>query len=166
MIRRCSDEDFESICRIINDAAQAYEGVIPSESWADPYMPAEELRREIERGVVFRGFERDGELAGVIGLEEVGDVALIRHAYVLTAQQHRGIGGALLDDVRRQVSRPLLIGTWADASWAIRFYERRGFRLLSAEETDRLLRRYWDVPERQIESSVVLADERWFDARG
>lgn len=164
MIRPCSDEDFESIYRIINDAARAYEGVIPAESWADPYMPAEELRREIERGVVFRGFERDGELAGVMGLEQAGDVALIRHSYVLTAQQHRGIGGALLDDARRQVSRPLLVGTWADASWAVRFYERRGFRLLPSEEKDRLLRRYWDVPERQIESSVVLADDRWFDA--
>lgn len=165
MIRRCSDEDLESIHHIINDAARAYEGVIPADRWTDPYMPAEELQRELERGVVFRGFERDGELGGVMGLEEAGDVVLIRHAYVLTAQQHRGIGGALLDDVRRQVSRPLLVGTWADASWAIRFYERRGFRLLSTEEKDRLLRRYWDVPERQIETSVVLADERWFDAR-
>ncbi len=165
MIRRCSDEDIEPIYRIINDAAQAYEGAIPADRWTDPYMPAEELRRELERGVVFRGFEREGELAGVMGLEEVGDVALIRHAYVLAAQQHRGIGGALLDDIRRQGSRPLLVGTWADASWAIGFYAHRGFRLLSTEEQDRLLRRYWDVPERQIESSVVLADERWFDAR-
>jgi len=114
---------------------------------------------------VFWGYEEGGELIGVMGIQHVQDVTLIRHAYVRTAKRNRGIGGELLSTLRGQTTRPILVGTWADAVWAIRFYEKHGFRLVPPEEKDRLLRRYWSVPERQIESSVVLADRRWFDSR-
>jgi len=161
MIRRCNDADFEAIYEIINDAAMAYEGVIPSDAWADPYMSREELRRGIADGIVFWSCEMDGELAGVMGIQDVQDVTLIRHSYVRTAKRNQGIGGKLLSHLRDLTPRPVLVGTWADAAWAVRFYEHHGFRLVSPEEKDRLVRRYWSVPERQIETSVVLADERW-----
>jgi N-acetylglutamate synthase-like GNAT family acetyltransferase len=121
-------------------------------------MSESELRQEIRDGVAFWGYERDGELAGVMGAQRSQDVTLIRHAYVRTVDQHQGIGERLLNHLRVQTSGPLLVGTWADAAWAVRFYEHRGFRLVSPEEKDRLLRRYWSVPERQIETSVVLAE--------
>ena len=162
MIRRCSGADFEFMLAVINVAAGAYEGAIPADCWRDPYMPAAELRGELGAGVEFWGYEQDGELVGVMGVQDVEDVTLIRHAYVRTAEQHRGIGGELLAHSRAETSRALLVGTWADAAWAVRFYERRGFRLVSSDEKDRLLRRYWSVPDRQIETSVVLADQRWF----
>ncbi|MFQ5859244.1 MAG: GNAT family N-acetyltransferase [Anaerolineae bacterium] len=165
MIRRCEDSDFDSIYSIINDAAQAYKGAIPADCWNEPYMPKDELRREIDEGVEFWGYEEDGELVGVMGIQHVQDVTLIRHAYVRTARQGQGIGGKLLSALQEQTTRPVLIGTWADAGWAIRFYEKRGFRLVSSEEKDRLLRKYWTVPERQIETSVVLADQKWFDSQ-
>ncbi len=161
MIRRCNDADFEAIYEIINDAAQAYEGVIPSHAWANPYMSTEELRRDIADGIIFWGCEIDGQLAGVMGLQDVQDVTLIRHSYVRTARRNQGTGGKLLSHLRDLTPRPVLVGTWAAATWAVRFYEDHGFRLVSPEEKDRLLRRYWSVPERQIETSVVLADERW-----
>jgi GNAT superfamily N-acetyltransferase len=161
MIRRCNDADFEAIYEIINDAAMAYEGVIPSDVWTDPYMSGEELRRDIAHGIVFWGCEMDGELTGVMGVQDVQDVTLIRHSYVRTARRNQGIGGKLLSHLRGLTPRPVLVGTWADATWAVRFYEDHGFQLVSLEEKDRLLRRYWSVPERQIETSVVLADERW-----
>jgi len=160
-IRRCGDADVPAVFAIINDAAQAYRGVIPADRWHEPYMPEAELRAEIAAGVVFWGAEREGRLVGVMGLQDVLDVALIRHAYVATAARGEGIGGALLRHLVDQTARPLLVGTWAAATWAIRFYERHGFALTSPAEKERLLRRYWSIPDRQIETSVVLVDERW-----
>ncbi len=147
---------------IIDDAARAYQGVIPADCWREPYMSREELRREIEAGVVFWGYD-EGELVGVIGIQDVRDVTLFRHAYVRTRMRNRGIGGKLLSFLHGQTKRPVLIGTWAAAEWAIRFYESHGFRLVTMEEKDRLLRKYWSIPERQAETSVVLADEKWFE---
>lgn len=162
MIRQCGNNDFERIYTIINNAAAAYRGVIPLDGWKEPYMSREELRQEIDEGVTFWGYEEAGELVGVSGIQHPQNVSLIRHAYVRTLSQRRGIGGRLLSFLREQTARPLLIGTWADAAWAVRFYENHGFRLVPQEEKNRLLRKYWSIPERQIESSVVLADERWF----
>ena len=164
MIRDCSDSDLEDIYQIINDAAQAYRGIIPVDRWQEPYMPREELREEISTGVVFLGYEVDGRLAGVMGTQDVEDVTLIRHAYVRTDRRNQGIGGQLLASIMDGTTRPLLIGTWADAVWAVRFYEHRGFTVVSDQEKGLLLRKYWTVPERQIETSVVLADENWFAA--
>jgi len=147
------------IYEIINDAAQAYNGVIPPDCWKEPYMSKDELRYEMDAGVAFWGYEEHGRLVGVMGIQHVQDVTLIRHAYVRTGQQHRGIGGQLLSYLRNQTVYPVLVGTWADAIWAIRFYEKHGFRLVSSEEKDRLLRKYWSIRERQIETSVVLADQ-------
>ena len=161
MIRRCTDADVAAVYDIINAAAQAYKSVIPEDRWHEPYMPEDELRGEIAAGVVFWGEEADGAICGVMGLQDVQDVALIRHAYVAPAHQRRGVGGRLLSHVRGSTERPLLIGTWAAATWAVAFYERHGFSVTSAEEKDRLLRTYWSIPDRQIETSVVLADERW-----
>ena len=163
MIRECTDSDLNSIFEIINNAAQAYKGVIPNDRWSEPYMPFEELRHEIEDGVVFWGLEHDRQLLGVMGIQDKGDVMLIRHAYVRTARQNQGIGGRLLSDLRRKTTRPILMGTWADAVWAVCFYEKYGFRLVTREEKTRLLRKYWSIPERQVETSVVLADQRWLD---
>ena len=161
MIRECGAADFEAIYQVINDAAQAYKGIIPADCWTEPYMPREELREEITAGVVFLGYEEDGELAGVMGTQDVQDVTLIRHAYVRTARHNQGIGGQLLARIMEKATRPVLIGTWSDAVWAVRFYEHRGFNMVSTPEKERLLRKYWSVPDRQIETSVVLADERW-----
>jgi len=158
MIRRCAEADFEAILAIVNEAARAYDGVIPADRYHQPYMPAEELRGEIDAGVEFRAWEEDGALLGVMGVQDVEDVTLIRHAYVRTAAQGRGIGAGLLAYLRAHTTRPLLIGTWADAAWAIRFYQRHGFELTSAARKAALLRRYWSIPERQIETSVVLAE--------
>jgi N-acetylglutamate synthase-like GNAT family acetyltransferase len=166
MIRQCDNSEFRIIYEVINDAAQAYKGVIPVDCWKEPYMSKDELRREIDEDVTFWGYyEEEGQLVGVTGIQHVQDVTLIRHAYVRTAKRKRGIGGKLLSHLRKQTTRPILIGTWADAIWAIRFYEKHGFRLVSLQEKDRLLRKYWSVPERQIQTSVVLADQKWFDAR-
>jgi len=159
MIRPCDEADFEAIYSIVNDAAQAYRGVIPDDRWHEPYMPREELRREIESGVRFWGHEENGELLGVMGIQDVQDVTLIRHAYVRTANRNRGVGGKLLAELRKLTSRPVLIGTWAAATWAIRFYERHGFQLVTEEEKDQLLRKYWSIPKRQVETSVVLAEK-------
>jgi GNAT superfamily N-acetyltransferase len=165
MIRRCDDRDFEVIWAIINDGSQAYKGIIPEDRWTEPYMSQEKLRHEIDDGVVFWGYEADGELAGVMGIQPVQEVSLIRHAYVRTNSQKQGIGARLLSHLREMADGPVLIGTWADAVWAIRFYERYGFEVVGAEEKDRLLKRYWTVPERQIETSVVLADSKWREIR-
>jgi GNAT superfamily N-acetyltransferase len=161
MIRRCDDRDFELIWTIINDGAQAYKGIIPADRWTEPYMSHEELQHEIDEGVVFWGYDETGTLAGVMGIQEVRDVTLIRHAYVRTSSQKRGIGAHLLSYLRDLTSGPVLIGTWADAVWAIHFYERYGFQMVGRQEKDRLLKKYWTVPERQIETSVVLADQKW-----
>jgi len=163
MIRECNESDFETIYQIINDGAQAYKGVIPADRLQEPYMPRNELKHEIDSGVEFWGYEEDGELVGVMGIQGVQDVTLIRHAYVRTARQKRGVGGELLSHLRLTTSRPILIGTWADATWAIRFYEKHGFRVVTTEEKDRLLKKYWSIPDRQIETSVVLAEEKWSD---
>lgn len=160
-IRQCNNSDFEAICKIINDASQAYRGVIPPDCWKEPYMSEDELRHEINEGVVFWGYEENGQLVGVMGIQHVQDVTLIRHAYVHTAKQNQGIGGKLLSHLQKQTTRPILVGTWADAVWAIRFYEKHDFELVSSEEKDRLLRKYWSIPDRQIETSVVLADKKW-----
>ncbi len=160
-IRRCRDTDVPAMFAIINDAAQAYRGVIPADRWHEPYMPHDELRGEIAAGVAFWGFEQDGRLLGVMGLQPVKDVALIRHAYVATAARRGGIGGRLLRHLMAATDRPLLVGTWAMASWAVRFYEQHGFTLAAPEEKAGLLRTYWSIPERQIETSVVLVDARW-----
>ncbi len=157
-IRPCNDGDFEAIYSIINDAAQAYRGVIPEDRWHEPYMPRKELRHEIESGVRFWGYVEDGELLGVMGIQDVQDVTLIRHAYVRTVHRSKGIGGKLLCELRRLTPRPILIGTWAAATWAIRFYERHGFRQVSVDEKNRLLKKYWTIPDRQVETSVVLAE--------
>jgi N-acetylglutamate synthase-like GNAT family acetyltransferase len=161
MIRRCDDRDFESIWVIINDGAQAYRGTIPEDRWIEPYMSREKLQHEIDDGVVFWGYEDGGNLLGVMGLQQVRDVTLIRHAYVRTSSQKRGIGAQLLSHLRLLTERPVLIGTWADAVWAIRFYEKHGFQMVSTTEKVRLLKKYWSIPERQIETSVVLADAKW-----
>lgn len=163
MIRRCDNYDFELIWAIINDGARAYQGIIPEDRWTEPYMSREKLQHEIEEGVVFWGYEETGTLVGVMGLQKVQDVTLIRHAYVRTASQGRGIGAHLLSHLRELAKGPVLIGTWADAIWAIRFYERHGFRIVGRQEKDRLLKQYWTVPERQIETSVVLADPNWWE---
>ena len=161
MIRRYHDHDFEQIWAIINDGAQAYKGIIPADRWTDPYMSREKLQHEIDDGVVFWGYEESGALAGVMGIQDVQDVTLIRHAYVRTSSQKRGIGGRLLSHLLGLSSRPVLIGTWSTAVWAIRFYEANGFQMVTPQEKDRLLRKYWKIPERQIETSVVLADAKW-----
>jgi N-acetylglutamate synthase-like GNAT family acetyltransferase len=159
MIRRCDERDFEPIWAIINDGAQAYKGIIPSDCWTEPYMPREKLRHDLDDRVVFWGYEEAGTLLGVMGLQQVQDVTLIRHAYVRTGSQHRGIGGRLLSHLRGLASGSVLVGTWADAIWAIRFYERHGFQRVGPDDKDRLLKKYWTIPERQIETSVVLADK-------
>lgn len=163
MIRRCDVSDFARIHAIINDAARAYKGVIPEDCWTEPYMPAGELQREIDSGVVFWGYEGNGTLTGVMGLQNMGDVDLIRHAYVLSGNQRRGVGAQLLSHLRAVASAPILIGTWADAIWAIQFYEKHGFRRVPANVKDRLLKRYWKISQRQIETSVVLADSTWHE---
>jgi N-acetylglutamate synthase-like GNAT family acetyltransferase len=160
-IRRCGLADFAAMLAIVNDAAQAYRGHIPADRWHDPYMPADELERELAAGVVFWGWEESGSLAGVMGLQDVQDVALIRHAYVATAARGRGIGGALLAHLLAGTTRPVLVGTWAAATWATGFYEKHGFALVAPDEKERLLRAYWAIPERQIATSVVLVDPRW-----
>jgi GNAT superfamily N-acetyltransferase len=156
MIIKCTDDDAESICAIINDAAIIYKGVIPADRWHEPYMPLDELKSEIEKGVEFRGYKRDGELIGVMGIQHVRDVTLIRHAYIKSVEQGKGIGTLLLRHLVALAERPVLIGTWKAAVWAIRFYEKHGFFVVGENEKNALLKTYWTIPERQIETSVVL----------
>jgi GNAT superfamily N-acetyltransferase len=158
MIRRCQEGDFEQIWTIINDGALAYKGIIPPDRWTEPYMSREKLHHELDEGVLFWGYEDNGPLVAVMGLQQVQDVTLIRHAYVRSSSQKRGIGGHLLSHLRGLAGGPMLVGTWAAAGWAIRFYERYGFQIVGPGLKDRLLRKYWSIPERQIETSVVLAD--------
>ena len=163
MIRQCNDNDFEIIYSIINNAARVYKGVIPEDRWKEPYMSKNELQRQINAGVVFWGYEEEGELIGVMGIQHVQDVSLIRHAYVLPQKQKKGIGRELLSDLRNRTERPTLIGTLASAVWAVRFYEKNGFKIVSQQEKNRLLEKYWSIPARQVETSVVLADPKWLD---
>ncbi len=159
MIRKCKEADLNMIVEIINDAAQAYKGIIPKDRWHEPYMPVEELREEIENGVVFWCLEDDGELLGVMGIQDKGEVTLIRHAYVWTRAQKLGIGTKLLQFLESLTEKPILIGTWATALWAISFYQKNGYNMVSEEEKDFLLRKYWSIPERQVETSVVLENQ-------
>jgi N-acetylglutamate synthase-like GNAT family acetyltransferase len=161
LIRQSAESDLPAMTAIINDAARAYRGVIPADRWHEPYMPADELAREIASGVAFWVAEQDGCVAGVMGIQDKGDVALVRHAYVASNTQRSGVGTRLLRHVEGLVQKPILIGTWAAASWAIDFYCRNGYSVVSNEEKDRLLRTYWSIPARQIETSVVLANARW-----
>ena len=157
LIRPCGDGDRETILAIINAAAEAYRGVIPSDCWHEPYMDAADLAEGISAGIRFSGYEMDGELVGIMGIQPVRDVDLIRHAYVRPTWQGRGVGQALMDHLLAGSRRQVLVGTWAAAVWAIRFYERNGFRLVPEEATARLLRKYWTITARQVEVSVVLA---------
>ncbi len=157
-LRRCTEDDRADILAIVNAAAEAYRGVIPADRWHEPYMDAAQLERELAAGVEFWGIEDGaGTLAGVMGIQAVRDADLIRHAYVRPGLQGGGIGRRLLEALTARAQRPLLVGTWAAATWAVRFYERNGFELVDREEKDRLLAAYWDIPERQVEASVVLA---------
>jgi N-acetylglutamate synthase-like GNAT family acetyltransferase len=161
LIRPCTEKDFDAVYTIINDAAIAYKGVIPPDCWHEPYMSTDYLRHELDSGVKFWGYEENKDLAGVMGIQDVQDVTLIRHAYVRTRYRNTGIGGKLLSYLTTLTSRPVLVGTWAAAVWAVRFYEKHGFRLVMPEEKDRLLKKYWSISERQIETSLVLVDNKW-----
>ena len=164
VIRRCRDDERAAILAIVNAAARAYRGVIPADRWHEPYMPPAELDSEIAAGVAFWGYEDDGKLLGVMGIQPVRDVELIRHAYVAPGSQRRGVGGALLEHLARAGERRMLVGTWAAADWAVSFYRRHGFELVSPERKVSLLRTYWSIPERQIAASVVLASPPLDDA--
>jgi len=148
--------------KIINEAARAYQGVIPEDCWQEPYMSGDELQAEIASGVDFWAYLASTGLLGVMGRQPLTEVTLIRHAYVLPLAQQQGIGARLLDHLLKGVNAPVLVGTWAAAWWAIRFYEKYGFRQVAPDEKDRLLRRYWTISDRQVETSVVLADGKWF----
>jgi N-acetylglutamate synthase-like GNAT family acetyltransferase len=161
MISKCEQKDFNQIYKIINDAAAAYRDVIPADRWHEPYMTEVELQKQIDEGVEFWSYTDDGEMIGVMGIQFKTDVTLIRHAYVRTIKRNNGIGSKLLEHLRAISTTPVLIGTWADANWAIRFYQKHGFRLLPTEEKDNLLRKYWAIPDRQIDTSVVLASADW-----
>ncbi|MFO1349283.1 MAG: GNAT family N-acetyltransferase [Gammaproteobacteria bacterium] len=165
MIRLCAPGDFAAILAIVNDAAEAYRGVIPADCWHDPYMDAAQLAGELNSGVAFWAWVEGGELLGVMGLQDVRDAALIRHAYVRTARRGGGIGGRLLAHLKKQTALPTLVGTWAAAEWAIQFYEKHDYRLVTPGEKERLLRQYWSISDRQIDTSVVLADPAWRRAR-
>jgi N-acetylglutamate synthase-like GNAT family acetyltransferase len=165
-IRQSVEADVAAIAAVINEAAQAYRGVIPTDRWREPYMPTDELEKEISDGVAFWVAEEDGRLLAVMGIQDKGDVALVRHAYVATTSQRSGVGTRLLRHVEGLADKPILIGTWASASWAIQFYQRNGFTVVPNSDKDRLLRTYWSIPARQIETSVVLADGRWMAAKG
>ena len=164
-VRKSLDSDLASMLAVINDAAQAYRGAIPPDRWREPYMPHSELLDEIAHGVAFWVAEDETRLLGLIGIQDKGPVALLRHAYVAPAAQRKHVGTTLLRHAASLTQKPLLVGTWANAAWAVEFYQRNGFTLLGDEDKDCLLRTYWSIPERQIETSVVLADRRWIDSR-
>ncbi|HEX8267674.1 MAG TPA: GNAT family N-acetyltransferase [Pyrinomonadaceae bacterium] len=161
MIRKCIDEDFNEIFNIINDAAMAYKGIIPPDQWHEPYMTKEQLKGQIEDGVRFSCYVDDDKIVGVMGVQDKTDVTLIRHAYVGTKQRNKGIGTMLLRELIKDSTKPILIGTWKAADWAISFYEKHGFCLVDEEEKNRLLKKYWVIPDRQVETSVVLVDEKY-----
>ena len=163
LIRKSREADSVAMLAIVNAAAQAYRGVIPADRWREPYMPSDELEKEIADGVIFWVVEEDGRLLAVMGIQDKGEVALVRHAYVAPTVQRKGVGTSLLRHVLGLTGKPVLIGTWADASWAIEFYRRNGFTVVPNTRKNSLLRRYWSIPARQIETSVVLADGRWME---
>jgi GNAT superfamily N-acetyltransferase len=156
VLRPCTDADRPAILAIVNAGAEAYRGVIPADRWREPYMTGDELDAELASGVVFVGHATGDRLDGVMGIQRVRDVQLIRHAYVLPEAQGTGVGRTLLEHLVTTADAPLLVGTWRAASWAVRFYERNGFVCADAKRTKALLRTYWDIPERQVETSVVL----------
>ena len=156
MLRPCAQADADQILAVINDGAEAYRGVIPEDCWHEPYMSKSELQRELDAGVRFWCIDDSGPIDAVMGIQNVLDVALIRHAYTRTLGQGKGFGGRLLTHLAGQSDRPILIGTWTSAAWAIRFYEARGFERVTPVEKERLLKRYWTVSERQVAESVVL----------
>lgn len=162
MIRQAEAGDFAAICAVINDGASAYEGVIPEDRWREPYMSAEELRAEMKAGVEFFCSVEGGQIVGVMGIQDMGPVVLIRHAYVRTSARRQGVGAELLATLTLRVTKPILIGTWKAAGWAIQFYEKHGFKLLPETLARVLLETYWDIPARQMETSVVLVDKRFF----
>jgi GNAT superfamily N-acetyltransferase len=164
MIRPLKYDDIDVAQAIINQAAQAYKGVIPADCWQEPYMPEEELRAEIGAGVDFCSYEGEEGLLGVMGRQDLEEVTLIRHAYVHPEAQRRGVGACLLTYLMENIPGPVLVGTWAAAWWAIRFYEKHGFKLVAPATKDRLLRTYWTISPRQVETSVVLADSKWLAA--
>jgi len=161
VIREATAADFEAIYKIINDAAIAYKGVIPADMWHDPYMTRSELQEQIAEGVKFSCYCADNKVLGVMGIQDKNDVLLIRHAYVLTSSRSKGIGTYLLKELTNNADRPILIGTWKAATWAISFYLKNGFELVTEEEKEVLLRKYWRIPERQVETSVVLSDKKY-----
>jgi GNAT superfamily N-acetyltransferase len=165
LLRKIQETDLTAALAVINDAAQAYRGVIPADRWREPYMPAEELADQIAGGIDFWVAEEEQRLLGVMGIQDRKEVALVRHAYVAPTEQKQGVGTKLLHHVAGLMNKPVLVGTWADASWAIAFYRRNGFTVVPDKDKDTLLRRYWSIPERQIETSVVLADARWVEAQ-
>jgi N-acetylglutamate synthase-like GNAT family acetyltransferase len=156
MIRECTTADTDVIFDIVNDAAIAYKGHIPADCWHEPYMTLEHLNEEIGAGIRFHGYEEDGELLGVMGIQDVKDITLFRHAYVKTAHRNRGIGSQLIQHLMTLATRPVLIGTWKAATWAIKFYEDHEFVLVDDATKNKLLKKYWTIPARQIETSVVL----------
>jgi GNAT superfamily N-acetyltransferase len=161
MICKLSDYDFQIIFDTVNEAAVAYKGKIPTDCWKEPYMPKEELKSEMDAGVQFYGYIQNGKIVAVMGIQPVGDVTLVRHAYTLTSHQRRGLGEKLLNCLLNLANTErILVGTWQDAPWAIKFYQKHGFKLLSREETDKLLKKYWNIPQRQLETSVVLEQRR------
>jgi GNAT superfamily N-acetyltransferase len=162
MIERCKPTDFNTIYDIINDGASAYKGVIPADCWHEPYMPTEVLQKQMEEGVEFWSYAENGTITGVMGIQYKHDVTLIRHAYVRTSHRNKGIGRRLLAHLTAMTDKPILIGAWEAASWAIAFYEKNGFRLLSIADKNRLLYKYWIISPRQVETSVVLASADWF----
>jgi N-acetylglutamate synthase-like GNAT family acetyltransferase len=161
VIRVTTDTDLKAIFEIVNEAAQAYKGIIPEDRWHEPYMSLQELKREIDDGIVFWGIEHQNELIGVMGIQDKGEVTLIRHAYIRKQSQKQGVGTELLRHLEDMTDKPILIGTWADAKWAISFYEKNGYRLVNEQEKNHLLKTYWSIPERQIETSVVLVSHKW-----
>jgi len=152
----------DNVLQVINASAVKYSGIIPADRYHEPYMSARELKNEIASGVLFYGYLDGGKLLGVMGIQDMQDVALIRHAYVAPNKQRSGIGTSLLEHLRKLTNKPILIGTWADAGWAISFYRKHGFDTVTPQEKEKLLRKYWNIPERQVETSVVLADEQRF----
>jgi GNAT superfamily N-acetyltransferase len=161
MIRKLTNADFQAIIMIVNDAAIAYKGKIPTDRWKEPYMSAQELKEEIQSGIQFYGYTENGTSVGVMGIQPVNDVTLIRHAYTLTSHQRKGIGEKLLNHLLTLAQNDkILVGTWENAPWAIKFYQKHGFVLLSRGETNKLLKKYWNIPERQIETSIVLEHKR------
>ena len=161
MISKSEQKDFNEIYEIINDGASAYRGIIPADRWHEPYMTEEELKKQIDEGVLFWSYTENGKILGVMGIQFKKDVTLIRHAYVRTSERKKGIGSKLLEHLLIKATTPVLIGTWAEAKWAIEFYQKHGFDLLPEEEKNNLLRKYWSIPPRQIETSVVLASTNW-----